>query len=445
MFLYYLYFSVKSFEVNVDSNSNSSLPSGCALLHIYEHTACLISRHPSMRILHKWHLIEPLAGFQWERHGFHIVDLHEPNKHCFLYVNSQKDMQQIQKEIANNCKMLYTNNNVIPSPAMNFQEDLAIVSSSSQPTGNSCNDISLNREPLQINGPQSCQQNSDIQQSYETNALPESETVSTRCRSTSSALVKENVVIRYPPGHAATRRCNSDSTIQKPHKEQVKLYKSNSMDIRNDKNRSNEHEMHSFLSTSASKEDDSSKMERKNINSMINLPSIPMWKSDIISTVSDHEIQYQNEITLDLRPKVYMYMNITNMEEQKAANSYVNIFSGSSFKGCYENWQHQSSIYSTIPAATLPPPIPPRQHPPKLPPRLHHGNHHCFVLQRPPPLPPKQKSPKSSVKGFDTTSSSTPRIQVALFAAAPVSGRVWFLRVAFMHQDENDTTIKVKN
>lgn len=384
------FFSVKSFEVSVDSDSNSCLPSGAALLHIYKQRACLTSRTPPIQVFHEWSLAEPLAQFQWERHGFHIVDLNQPTQHCFLYTKSQDDIQRIKREVDNKFEWLN-----------HIDDETAPVIPRNQRT-NSCNDNS-----------------------------PNDSSVPLRRKSASIPPVKEDVKIRFPDKGPA-RRCNSDTVITKSSKENVKLFKSNSFDSRNDKNRS--HEMHVLPYDNTILSKDNIDKEQKDMNaSQINT------NSEIISQENKNS-EIMDKMP-DLRPKVYMYMNAMSSVEHQMSNNYVNIFSGSTFKGCYENWQQQSSIYTRM-QEMIPPIIPPRrrQQPPKLPPRRHQLSYYNS-LQCPPPLPPRPKSPNTKVSA--PSNSCAPRIQVALFADIPVSGRVWFLRVAFMHQDENDTTFKV--
>lgn len=182
---------------------------------------------------------------------------------------------------------------------------------------------------------------------------------------------------------------------------------------------------------------------------------------------------YEN---FETRPNCYMYRNMCCLDDApEIPKTYVNVFSGSSIKGCYENchsgvYDHEF-VYSSIDELIdVPPPVPkPRRPPPKLPPRVKQDSHRemypgkdhrnampsrCSLdlPQRPPKRPPKSSilSPeiKPNLKLQPDISSTadiqaSPKIQVALFASHPTSGLVWFLRVAFMHQNENDTTYKV--
>ncbi|XP_048576261.1 uncharacterized protein LOC116618546 isoform X2 [Nematostella vectensis] len=146
------------------------------------------------------------------------------------------------------------------------------------------------------------------------------------------------------------------------------------------------------------------------------------------------------------RPKCFVYMNLPGEHATPAAPAtYVNVLSGNSIKGCYENWQKGNM---TGPSIT------PRGTPPKLPPRRVISNKELIpdkssreskvtqaVTPRPPMRPPKPANLSSS-KGTCEVESRRTTIQVGLFAAQPISGRVWFLRVAFMHKDAEDTTFK---
>jgi hypothetical protein len=218
----------------------------------------------------------------------------------------------------------------------------------------------------------------------------------------------------------------------------------------------------------------------ENINESVSTPEEDFGDCEVGTSMSELEDPFDEVpyyANLVLRPPCYIYRNVSYPEDApEIPNTYVNIFSGSSIKGCYENcnilvYEMFNSGMVEQGYTEVPPPTPkPRLPPPRLPPKGKIRNHKenyppkssrsidrtlgCppDVPERPPKRPPKltknltKSQPNlllpSHIYTCPDENQTTPRIQVAIFASTPTSGLVWFLRIAFMHQDD-DTTFKV--
>ncbi|XP_031567281.1 uncharacterized protein LOC116302193 isoform X2 [Actinia tenebrosa] len=488
---------VSTFAVDVLS-TNGRITPGPAYLHFSKNRVFLSSKIPTITILKEWQF-RSLQNFHFEVLGIHIYDtVDHSQEEVFVSCRSNKDNRSIQQIISSQCPGMPT----MPQSVFQREQNELPIMLPPSPTSSTNNSDSLSSclsdTELQtiLEGPDNndCQLKK-LSKSTSSNELQKSplkqtqrsQPVIKKAIQSPGHSVKEHVVIRFP----TQKRSKSISDLRlRPlnEKEQVTLQpRAFSLDsdqafTLKQKSKANgewiKKDQGLEESVTESNCDGNSNGENTGLETALDMRQ---KESDTHSAQPqaltlrepntnkpDCSPHYEN---FESRPNCYMYWNTSFPDDApEVPKTYVNVFCGSSIKCCYENWHsgvfdHEFNYSSIDELFAEPPPLPqPRRPPPRLPPRVNKDSHRELypgrrfrnkvfapeVPQRPPKRPPKSSNLSVEIKPNTIQSdiSSTaevqgaPKIQVALFASPPVSGLVWFLRVAFMHQDESDTTFK---